>query len=160
MDTTSNTGGGASFLFQLLLLFSVGWCVLWWMLTLGFLIFKAIYLPFPPAALPMEIVASVLVVVIDVFGVLIGVRGNKTENIMTLVLSAFLIAVAAVGAIYYMWLQTYVLMLDLAFSAIFLGINALTVLLAMWAAQNASRHAKIPTLKLEISGTQKERKNR
>lgn len=160
MATASGSGGGASFLFQLALFFSVAWCVLWWMLTLGFLIFKAIYLPFPPAALPMEIVASVLVIVVNVFAFLIGNRGNKTENVVTLILSAVLFIIAAVGAIYYMWLQTYVLMLDLAFSAIFLGINGLTIVLAVWASQNAARHAKIPVLKLEINSVQKNKKNR
>jgi transmembrane protein 216 len=160
MPTTSGTGGGASLLFHLMLLFSVAWCVLWWMLTLGFLIFKAIHLPFPPAALPVEIVTSVLVVVINLFGVLIGFRGNRTESTTSLTLSAFLLAIAAVGAIYYMWLQTYILMLDLAFSAIFLGINALSVLLAFWAAQNAVRHAKVPSLQLEVNGTQRDKKNK
>lgn len=160
MAVAGGKEGGASFLFQILLLISAAWCVLWWMLTLGFLIFKAIYLPFPPAALPMEIVASVLVVIINVFGVIIGIRGNKTEQVPALALSALLLAIVAVGAIYYMWLQTYVLMLDLAFSAVFLGVNGLTVLLAIWASQNAMRHTKIPALKLEINGLEANKKKK
>ncbi|KAG5493835.1 hypothetical protein JKF63_01667 [Porcisia hertigi] len=150
MPTLDGATGGASFSFHLLLLLSIGWAAIWWITTLGLLIFKAFYLPFPPSALPMEIIASFFVLLVNSFGVLIGLRGNKMENGSTLVTSAVFLAIAAVGAIYYMWLQTYVLMLDLAFSATYLGINGFAVLFGLWATRNVVRLARVPAFHLEI----------
>ncbi|KAG5468568.1 hypothetical protein CUR178_01401 [Leishmania enriettii] len=150
MPSSGGTAGGASFPYQLQLLFSIGWASIWWVVTLGLLIFKAFHLPFPPAALPMEVVASVLVLIVNAFGVLIGIRGNKTESPSTILISTALLGITTVGAIYYMWLQTYVLMLDLAFSAIYVGINGVGILLGFWATQNVARLARVPSFKLEV----------
>lgn len=139
---------------------SIGWAGAWWLLTLGFLIFKALYLPFPPAALPMEIVASFLILAVNIFAFLMGVRGNKSENVAAIAISALLLVISAVGAIYYMWLQTYVLMLDLAFSAIYLGINAFSAILALGAAHSASRLARAPVFKLEVDNAVANKKKR
>ncbi|KAG5468156.1 hypothetical protein LSCM1_02131 [Leishmania martiniquensis] len=150
MPASDGTAGGASFSYHLQLLVSIGWAAIWWMMTLGLLVFKALRLPFPPAALPMEIVASFLVLIVNAFSVLIGMRGNKTENPSTILISAALLAIATAGAVYYMWLQTYVLILDLAFSAIYVGINGVALLLSVWAAQSVARLARLPPFMLEV----------
>lgn len=131
MRDSERVVGGASFSFQLLLLGSLGWGIVWVLLTVGLLVFKATALPFPPAALPMEIVACVLAVIVNSVGCITAIRGNLTEEGTTIFMGLFLIIVAGVGALYYMWLQTYVLRLDLFFSAIFLAINCLTLLLGI-----------------------------
>lgn len=134
------TTGGASFALQLLLFSSLMWSVVWLLLTFSFLIFKATILPFPRAALPMEFVVMFLVLIINGFGFLIGIRGNLTEDVGALGVSLAFLFVAGVGALYYMWLQTYVMMLDLAFSAVFLGINCLCVFFGILALARASTH--------------------
>lgn len=106
----------------------------------------------------MEIVASFLVLLVNTFGVLIGMRGNKTEGTSAIVISAVLLSIAAVGAIYYMWLQTYVLMMDLAFSATYLGINCVAILLGFWATQSVTRLARVPAFKLEVESGRREKK--
>ncbi|CAC9536688.1 Predicted membrane protein [Leishmania donovani] len=160
MPTSGSTTGGASFPFHLQLLTSIGCAAIWWIVTLGLLIFKALYLPFPPAALPMEVVASFLVLLVNAFGVFIGMRGNKMESTSAIVISTVLLSIAAVGAIYYMWLQTYVLMMDLAFSATYLGINGVAILLGFWATQSVARLAQVPVFKLEVeSGRSEKKKN-
>lgn len=123
-----HTTGGASFLLQLALLGSLGWSFVWVLLTFSLLVFKATFLPFPPAALPMQIVAAFLVLFANLIGVFVGVRGNLTEDVSALGVSLALLLMAGVGALYYMWLQTYVMMLDLGFSAVFLGMNCLSLL--------------------------------
>ncbi|EPY33148.1 transmembrane protein [Strigomonas culicis] len=153
MYNAERTIGGASFPFQLMLVVSMGWSVVWLLLTFSFLIFKATVVPFPPAALPMEIIACFLVLVVQVVAALLGMRGNLTEDASTILISLLLLAIVAVGAIYYMWLQTYVMMLDLAFSAILLGCNGLTLLCGVWAAQRAVTRSKIPQYMSVASGS-------
>lgn len=101
------------------------------MLTIALLIFKGVFLPFPRAALPIEICVSVFALLSNAFGVMLGVRGNLTENGPTIFVGVGLVLVSSVAAIYFMWLQTYVLMLDLAFSAIYVGVNSLTVIVGL-----------------------------
>lgn len=113
------------------------------------LIFKATIFPYPRAALPMEIIVCFFVVVLNSCGCLLEMRGNLTENVKTMLFGVILVFIAGVGALYYMWLQTYVVMLDLAFSAVFLGINAIIVLGTFWATQRASSKNKVPQIVLQ-----------
>ncbi|CCW60533.1 unnamed protein product [Phytomonas sp. EM1] len=131
--------GGGSLLFQVTLFCTLAWSVVWFLLTFSFLIFKASILPFPLAALTMEIVSTFLVLVVELLSVITGIRGNLTECRTTIVVSNILLFVGGIGAFYYMWLQTYVMMLDLAFSAILLGVDALTFLSGFWALHNTFR---------------------
>ncbi|KAF8296002.1 hypothetical protein C3747_356g12 [Trypanosoma cruzi] len=144
MNVGAPTAGGPSLSFQLLLYGSAGWSGIWFVVTLGLLIYKGSTLQFPPAALPMEIVSALLLLVIDFAALSLGTRGNLAEEVGTSCLAIGLLLVAAVGAIYYMWLQTYVMMLDLAFSAILLGLNVLAVLAGVYAVQGAIRAKHSP----------------
>ncbi|RNF12137.1 transmembrane protein 216 [Trypanosoma conorhini] len=144
MNAGSSTVGGPSLSFQLLLYGSSGWSGIWFILTLALLIYKGTLLPFPPAALPMEIVSAFFLLVVDIAALSLGTRGNLTEEVGTSCLALGLLLVAAVGAVYYMWLQTYVMMLDLAFSAILLGLNILTVLAGVYALQGVVRAKRGP----------------
>ncbi|KEG11847.1 transmembrane protein 216 [Trypanosoma grayi] len=148
MDPTSApVGGGASLSFHLLLWFSCCWCVVWCIVTVALLTFKGRVLQFPPAALPVEITAAVLVLLVDVAAVSLGVRGNLMEEVRTTCLAIALLLVAAVGAVYYMWLQTYVMRLDLALSAALLGCNALAVVSGVFTVQAVMRAERAPRQK-------------
>lgn len=133
------TVGGPSLSFQLLLYGSSGWSVIWFILTLALLIYKGTLLEFPPAALPMEIVSSFFLLIIDIAALSVGTRGNFMETVGASCLAIGLLLVAAAGAIYYMWLQTYVMMLDLAFSAILLTLNGLAALAGVYTVQGFVR---------------------
>jgi transmembrane protein 216 len=135
---TARGKGGASFPLQLTLHLSRLFSVPWWLLTLALLIYKGVILPFPTAALPMEIVGSALVLMVHWVACDMGKKGNLTESPRLLLVSMLLMACATFGAIYFMWLQTYVMRLDLAFSAVFLGFDGLALVFSVVALQNAA----------------------
>lgn len=135
---TARGKGGASFPLQLMLHVGRLFSIPWFLLTLSLLIYKGTVLPFPEAALPMEIIASALVLLVHWVACSTGKHGNLTESPRMLLLSMFLMACATFGAFYFMWLQTYVMRLDLAFSAVFLGFNGLALVLSVVGLQNAA----------------------
>jgi transmembrane protein 216 len=135
---TGRGSGGVSFPLQIFLNIALVFSPFWWAITFSLLIYKGTRLPFPNAALPVEIVVSALLVGLQYIAVRFGKRGNLTESTKILLVAAALLTVASVGFIYYMWLQTYVMMLDLAFSAAQLGLNGITLLMCVVAIQNAS----------------------
>ncbi|ESL11840.1 hypothetical protein TRSC58_00401 [Trypanosoma rangeli SC58] len=144
MNVDTPTVGGPSLSFQLLLYGSFGWSGIWFIVTLALLIYKGTLLPFPPAALPMEIVSAFLLLLVDIAALFLGTRGNLTEEVSTSCLTLCLLVVASVGATYYMWLQTYVTMLDLVFSAILLSLHILAALAGVYAVQGVVRAKRGP----------------
>ena len=147
-DRISSDGSSSLFL-QLLLITCAIFCPMWWILTLALLIYKAIILPYPPTALGLEITCSLLVWLVQIGAVNQGKRGNLTENIPTLAVGVLLIFVTVCGATYYMWFQTYVMMLDLGFSATLLALNGLAFIWALMTMQginsSGAEQFSIPT---------------
>lgn len=135
---SSRGKGGASFPLQLLLIIALLSCPVWVITTIALLIYKGSILPYPPAALPMEIIGVVLCYGVQYFACSFGKRGNLTETTSVLIVSVVLLLIAGIGMLYYMWLQTYVMMLDLGMSASVVAINGLTVLCAIAALQSAA----------------------
>ncbi|RNF01834.1 transmembrane protein 216, partial [Trypanosoma rangeli] len=93
---------------------------------------------------PMESVSAFLLLLVDIAALVLGTRGNLTEEVSTSCLALCLLVVASVGAAYYMWLQTYVTMLDLVFSAILLGLNILAALAGVYVVQGVVRAKRGP----------------
>lgn len=135
---SSRGKGGASFPLQLMLLISLGFAPVWLIITIALLIYKATVLPYADYAFGLEVVAPVLFFIVHFLSFKFGTRGNLTESLPILVVALILMLITSFGSIYYMWLQTYVLRLDLGISAASLGINGLTVLLYLVALRNAS----------------------
>lgn len=125
---TSRGKGGASFPLQLMLLLSVGICPLWVICTVSLMIFKGVTFPYADYALGLEIAAPFLFLIVHIVGFNVGKRGNLTESFPMLLVASVLILLCCVAGFYYMWLQTYVLMMDLYMSAIYLGVCAITVI--------------------------------
>ncbi|ORC93481.1 uncharacterized protein TM35_000013580 [Trypanosoma theileri] len=150
MSVVGSTNGSGSLCFQLLLYCCCGWSCIWFIVTLSLLIYKGTVLYFPPAAQPMEIVSSFLLLMVDVAAFFLGSRGNITEETTPMIFSIILLLVAVLGAMYYMWFQTYVMMLDLAFSATLLAFNGLGLLAGFYGlqaillAKRAPRHKFAP----------------
>lgn len=142
---TSRGKGGASFPLQLLLLLSVFMCIIWFIITVSLMIFKGVNFPYADYALGLEIAAPFLFVIIHLMAFSVGKRGNLTESLPMLVVAGALVLLCAVAGFYYMWLQTYVLMLDLYISAFYLGVCGLTLLFSIVAMQNAAGGASNAT---------------
>ncbi|AAZ10962.1 putative membrane protein, putative [Trypanosoma equiperdum] len=117
-----------SLLFQVLLYCTCSWCVFWFVTTLSLLIFKGATLYFPPTALFMEIISVFLLLVLGISTLALGKRGNLLEEVGSTSLTVFLLLVGIGGAVYYMWLQTYVMMLDFIVSLVMLVLDTLTAL--------------------------------
>ncbi|CUI14653.1 membrane-associated protein, putative [Bodo saltans] len=129
--------GGASFPLQIFLHLGRFFSVPWFVITLALLIYKGVKLPFPQdVALPLEIVSSFLVMAIHWVAVNVGIKGNLTESPRLLLLSILLNAVILFGIIYFMWLQTYVMRLDLGVSATYLSLVGLTFVFSLVGLQN------------------------
>lgn len=128
---TSRGKGGASFPLQLMLLVSFGICPLWMICTVSLMIYKGVAFPYADYAFGLEVSAPILFLIVHLVGFNVGKRGNLTESRRMLMVAAFLLLLCCVAAFYYMWLQTYVLMMDLYISAIYLGVCGVTILLCI-----------------------------
>jgi transmembrane protein 216 len=131
----------ASLLLQLLAITSAVYCPCWFILTLALLIYKATWLPYPPTALGFEIASSLLVWLIEIGAVKQVKAGNLTENTAILATGIGLKVLTCVGAIYYMWLQTYVMKLDLGFSATLLALDCSAIIVGAFTFQSINAGA-------------------
>lgn len=129
---------GASFPLQLVLSTLIYYAPCWVIITLSLLIYKGTRLPFPPSAYGGEIAGVIMLYVLQVAACTLGKRGNLTENVGVLGVSVALLIPLVAGSVYYMWLQTYVMRLDLGVSASLLGLNSLAMLFAFQALSTAS----------------------
>ncbi|KAI9338087.1 hypothetical protein DFJ73DRAFT_587271 [Zopfochytrium polystomum] len=101
---------------QILLFFNSQYYVVEWLVLLGCLIYKGTFLPFPPAALQLEIFGLFPFALLEACRLFIGVRGNKLEEKGTVGIFLGLSIIAFFGHLFYCWWQTYVLVLDAAFA--------------------------------------------
>jgi hypothetical protein len=131
----------SSFPLQILLILSMYVCLVWLLLTLSLIAYKAIMLPYPPAALGCEIVAVLLMYLVQFFAVNVGKQANMTENTTALLVSVVLLLICIAGAVYFGRGQTYVMRLDMGFSFAYVAWNALAVLFAALAMQGFSSAA-------------------
>lgn len=150
--------GGASLLFHVLHLASLSWSIVWLVVSITLLGIKGANLPFTPGALPIEIISSILVVVVNYVGCVFAKAGNLKEEIKALAISLAFFVVAIGGALYFMWFQSYVMKLDLVFSSVFLAINGVLVFSGIWAIHQASLQALAPSYLLGKAGGTKEKK--
>jgi transmembrane protein 216 len=129
--------GGASFPLQVFLHLSRWFSFPWFLVTLALLIYKGVNLPYPQdVALPIEIVAAFLVLVVQWIAVNVGKKGNLTESPRLMLLSIVLLVIVLFGIVYFMWLQTYVMRLDLGVSATFLCFEGLAFVFSIVGLQN------------------------
>jgi transmembrane protein 216 len=138
---TAAQATSASLPLQLLAILSAIFCPMWFILTLALLIYKATFLIYPDAALGLEITGCLLVWLVEIGAVKLVKKGNLTENVTFLGAGLGLKLVTCIGAIYYMWLQVYVMRLDVGFSATLLTMDALAVLLGAATIQSITANA-------------------
>ena len=118
----------ASFGLQLLAITAAIFAPIWWAITFSLLIYKVTFLRFPATAFGFELTCTFLLWAVQAGAVTFIKRGNLTENPPFLALGIAFAFVTAGGAAYYMYGQTYVMMLDLGFSATMVALNVLLLL--------------------------------
>ena len=153
------TASSASLGLQLVAITTAIFCPIWWAMTLALLIYKGTFLPFPPLSFGFEIACTFLLWFVHIGAVSQTKRGNLTENTTNLALAVLLLLISIVGAVYYMILQTYVMMLDLGFSATLLCLDVFAVagcgMTIQSISSNASQAIAAATLQAQPPGHQK-----
>eukprot|EP00758_Cryptobia_borreli_P004699 Tbor_TRINITY_DN4529_c0_g1::TRINITY_DN4529_c0_g1_i1::g.15709::m.15709/K19385/TMEM216; transmembrane protein 216 len=135
---TSRGQGGASFPLQLFLLMDSLVCPIWVIVTIILLIYKKTTdLPFLDGVFEIELIAPMVLFIVNLFAVALGKRGNLTESVQVLIVSFILLVILCCGAGYYMILQTYVLRLDFYLSIVYLCFNVCTLLFCMMGIHSA-----------------------
>ena len=119
---------------QILLFFNGVWLVLFWAIMLGVFIWKGVVLPYPPGnRLAGEVVLLFAHGVVEFCRLLLGSKGNKTEQKTLILLFVVLSLVSALVNVFYFILQTYVLRLDFIInivSLVFIGLELILSLVA------------------------------
>nr|XP_033784586.1 transmembrane protein 216 isoform X2 [Geotrypetes seraphini] len=123
-----------------ILLFLNGWYyATYFLLEILIFVYKGLILPYPTANLTLDIVMLFLYLGIEVIRIFYGSKGNLLQRKMPLAISLGLMIPAAVMAVYYLLLQTYVLRLEAIVNIILLVFYALELLLSIVALISFSR---------------------
>ncbi|XP_030057020.1 transmembrane protein 216 isoform X2 [Microcaecilia unicolor] len=123
-----------------ILLFLNGWYyATYFLLEILIFVYKGLILPYPTANLTLDIVMLFLYLGIEVIRIFYGSKGNLLQRKMPLTISLGLMIPAAVMAVYYLLLQTYVLRLEAIVNIILLVFYALELLLSIVALMSFSR---------------------
>ena len=99
------------------------------------LFFYKIYMfSFPIAIFFLEVLVFVVLVLLQFTRLFLGSRGNKTESSTVTFLFILLTIVTAVGNLYFLQLQTYVIVVEAFLGFICLGFSALELIFVIIAA--------------------------
>ncbi|XP_069079360.1 transmembrane protein 216 isoform X2 [Pleurodeles waltl] len=122
------------------LLFLNGWYyATYFVMEILMFAYKGLLLPYPTANLTLDLVMLFLYLAIEVIRIFFGSKGNLTQRKLPVVISVSLTFPAAMMALYYLLLQTYVLRLEAVMNVILLIFYALEVLLDIVALVSFSR---------------------
>ena len=134
---------GCSFPLQIFLVLSLLFTPFWFVLTIALLSFKVANLPFPSnAAIALEFIGALLLWLVQWRSAEQAKAGNLTEQSGPLGIGVLGLLFSTAGAVYYMRGQTYVMRLDLGFSATLVAINGLCILLSLAALNSISQSAR------------------
>ena len=88
-------------------------------------------MPYPSGALAAEIILLFILAGLEAIRLYLGMKGNKTERISSVVMSLVMTLPSLFGCIYLLVWQTYVLRVEVIINALQLGFIAFEVLLAI-----------------------------
>ncbi|XP_064423447.1 transmembrane protein 216 [Latimeria chalumnae] len=112
------------------LLFLNGWYfAAYFVAEILIFVYKGQLLPYPTANLTLDLVMLFLYLGIEVIRIFFGSKGNLSQRKVTLSISLGLTIPAAMMAVYYLLLQTYVLRVEVILNAILLVFYALEFIL-------------------------------
>mmetsp|Transcript_1368 Transcript_1368/g.2959 ORF Transcript_1368/g.2959 Transcript_1368/m.2959 type:complete len:145 (-) Transcript_1368:120-554(-) len=123
----------ASLPLQILLFCHGCYDVLFFLATVAIQIWKGVELPYPRARYGPEFVLIFAFIFIEIMRLSLGSRGNKTENIATLILFLVLSLFSVLANLFLIIWQTYVLRLDLILNLVGIVLIVLQFLCSVWA---------------------------
>jgi len=132
----------SSFPLQILLSVATIMYYAWAIIILAVLIYKFSLLPYPPDAFGGEIFGLVATLFTSSCGRELAGYGNMLELTQPLALGLFFYVISLGGNIYFLWFQTYVVLIDFIISAAVIALVGIIILLGVYTAftsQHSSR---------------------
>ncbi|XP_067950715.1 transmembrane protein 216-like [Watersipora subatra] len=117
--------------YQIILYLNGYYAVVYTVCEILMFIYKGQTLPYPPGNLAVEIVVLLILAAIEAFRLFFGKRGNLTERGQPVILSILLSVPCALGHVFLLIWQTYVLRAELIIIAIELTFIAVEILLGL-----------------------------
>jgi len=108
----------SSLTLQILLFFDWYFSVFYFIVTIILLIYKTYQLPYPSAVWELEFVMLWLFYAWQLIKIDLGSRGNKTESSLTTIIFVLLNIPSVFAYVFYIRLQTYVLVVEVILNAI------------------------------------------
>ena len=108
----------SSLTLQILLFFDWYFSAFYFACTLGFLIYKAYGKSYPTAVWEMEFAALIFFCLLQFIKIDLGSKGNKTEKSSITFVSVVLALLCIICFVFYLALQTYVLVVELILNSI------------------------------------------
>lgn len=127
---TNNMTRSSLFLELLLFLHSY-YFAMFILLEICFGIFKMVTFPFQNNNVIMESFIMLFMVCIELVRIYLGRKGNLTESLLPLILSAVLTGPSVLGVVYLLLWQSYVIWLEVVFCYIQLTMQALEFILSL-----------------------------
>ncbi|XP_074087457.1 transmembrane protein 216 [Macrotis lagotis] len=113
-----------------ILLFLNGWySATYFLLEVFVFLYKGLLLPYPAANLALDLLMLLLYLGLEAARLFLATKGNLCQRALPLAVSLAMTFPAALMAVYYLRLQTYVLRLEMVMSAILLLFCGLELLL-------------------------------
>ena len=139
-DVSGSAGGGAwsqsslqsTLPLQILLYFHPYFWLLFYLVAVVCLIYKAVAFPYPSSILGAEATTLSFLAVIDLGRMALGHKGNLTQARLPLLLFLLLCAPVLLGHVYFLSFQTYVMRLDAVINVIALVFVCCEILLAFF----------------------------
>ncbi|CAG9318322.1 unnamed protein product [Blepharisma stoltei] len=103
----------------------------WFLISLSMFVIKGYSLEYPKYTVGGEVAGIFLVTAVQQYRLFLGSVGNKTEGVIYLVWFIIFSIPPIIGAIYYIVIQTYVLILDVIINAAFLVLVGLECLMSI-----------------------------
>lgn len=101
---------------------------LFWVAEIFIFIFKGEILPYPTGILAAEVVLLFIMAALEFIRMFMGMKGNLTERVVSVVVSLLLTLPSIFGCLYLIIWQTYVLRLEVIINSVQLAFIALEVL--------------------------------
>eukprot|EP00741_Cyanophora_paradoxa_P014313 tig00020780_g13804.t1 len=125
---------------QILIYFNIWYAFIYFWLNVAIFIYKGTWLPYPPNTLGWEIAFIIVYAVVESCRLFLGSKGNKTEQVPPMVWFLLISAAIAFGNIYYIYLQIYVLRVDVVINAIHLFFVGSEVIFAIFTTLTFQRY--------------------
>lgn len=119
---------------QLLFYLNQWYSIFWLIIEILVFIFKGQTLPFASGVLAGEIVLFITLFFVDVFRIFFGTKANLTERVSGIIVSLVITAPTAIGFIFFIIWQHYVLRVELIINSIqlvFLGLEIIFQIVAL-----------------------------